>query len=260
MQERDFPFGLVSKTDPMISELPFSAFVLAGGLGTRLRGVVSDRPKPLAPVDGIPFLEILLNALAAKGVREFILLTGYKGEMIEQHFRSLDKPGLTIRCSPEEIPLGTGGAVKNAARFATDPSLLVNGDTFFDADLESLLRFHGEHRADATLSLLAVEDVSRYGSVFIDHTGMITRFCEKDEGKTGPGLINAGVSLLDRDFIHSLPDGPFSMERDIFPSLAGSNRMFGLCREGVFYDIGTPESYEAFTAFVRGHREMFSAL
>jgi len=149
----------------MSSELPFSAFVLAGGLGTRLRQVVADRPKPLALVHGTPFLEFLLNALAHKGVREFILLTGYKGEMIEEYFSSFKASGVTIRCSREETPLGTGGAVQHAVRFATDPSLLVNGDTFFDADLDSLLRFHRERGADVTLSLHEVEDVSRYGSV-----------------------------------------------------------------------------------------------
>lgn len=244
----------------MSSELSFAAFVLAGGLGTRLRGVINDRPKPLAPVDGTPFIEILLNSLAAKGIREFVLLTGYKGEMIEQHFMSLNKAGVTIRCLLEEIPLGTGGAVKNAARFATDPSLLVNGDTFFDADVDQLARFHRERGADVTLSLFEVDDVSRYGSVLTDHRGTITRFCEKEEGKGGPGLINAGVSLLSKDFVYSLPDGQFSMERDIFPSLVGSGRMFGLRQQGAFFDIGTPESYAAFQAFVRGHRPMFRPL
>jgi D-glycero-alpha-D-manno-heptose 1-phosphate guanylyltransferase len=244
----------------MSSKLPFSAFVLAGGLGTRLRGVISDRPKPLAPVDGTPFIDILVNALAAKGVREFILLTGYKSEMIEQHFESLNKADVTIRCSPEEMRLGTGGAVKNAARFATDPTLLVNGDTFFDADLNSLLHFHKEHGADVTLSLFEVEDVSRYGSVLIDKNETIIRFCEKDEARAGPGLINAGISLMARDFISSLPDESFSMERDIFPLLVRTGRMFGLRQAGTFFDIGTPESYEAFTAFVRGHRAMFPAL
>jgi D-glycero-alpha-D-manno-heptose 1-phosphate guanylyltransferase len=244
----------------MASELPFCAFVLAGGLGTRLRQVVADRPKPLALVHGTPFLELLLNSLAHKGVREFVLLTGYKGDMIEEHFSSYKASGITIRFSPEETPLGTGGAVRHAVRFATEPCLLVNGDTFFDADLDDLLGFHRQNRADVTLSLHEVEDVGRYGSVIIDSAGVITRFCEKDEAKKGCGLINAGVSLLSKAFIASLPSGPFSMERDIFPSLVGTGRLCGLPQQGAFFDIGTPESYASFQDFVRDHEGMFPSL
>jgi len=211
----------------------------------------------MALIEGVPFLELLIGSLGEKGVRSFVLLTGYKGDMIERHFESLADAGVIIRCSPEQTPLGTGGAVKHAARFATEPCLLVNGDTFFDADLDGLLRFHREKRADVTLSLFEVDDVSRYGSVIVDEAGSITRFCEKEEGKAGPGFINAGVSLLTRKFIEALPDGPFSMERDVFPSLAGSGRMFGLPQQGAFFDIGTPESYAAFQAFVRGHADLF---
>jgi len=211
----------------------------------------------MALIEGVPFLELLIGSLVGKGVRSFVLLTGYKGDMIERHFASLVNAGVTIRCSPEQTPLGTGGAVKNAALFATEPCLLVNGDTFFDADLEGLLRFHSEKKADVTLSLFEVDDVGRYGSVLVDQAGMITRFCEKDEGKAGRGFINAGVSILSKEFIESLPDGPFSMERDVFPSLAGSGRLFGLPQQGAFFDIGTPESYAAFQAFVRGHPNLF---
>lgn len=224
-----------------------------------MRQVVADRPKPLAPVNGTPFLELLLNSLVHKGIREFVLLTGYKGEMIEDHFAAFGKSGVSVRYSPEETPLGTGGAVRHAARFATDPTLLVNGDTFFDADLASLFRFHRDSGADATLSLHRVEDISRYGSVLVDSHGVIDRFCEKDEAMAGPGLINAGVSLLSYDFIASLPSGQFSMERDIFPSLVRTGRLRGMPQEGAFFDIGTPESYASFQKFVSDHQDMFPA-
>jgi D-glycero-alpha-D-manno-heptose 1-phosphate guanylyltransferase len=235
----------------MSSQLPFTAMILAGGLGTRLRPVVKDRPKPMATIQGVPFLEILIRSLAEKGVTNFVLLTGYQGELIEDYFRTHQHQGINIIVSPESEPLGTGGPVKNAEGFATDPSLLVNGDTFFDVDVKELYRFHLDRRARVTLSLRPVDDVSRYGSVIIDDNGVITGFREKGPGAGRPGLINAGLSFLSKDFIHSLPDGPFSMETDIFPKLVGTGEMFGLRQEGSFFDIGTPESYEAFKQFVK---------
>lgn len=230
-------------------QLPFTAFILAGGLGLRLRPVIADRPKPMAAVGDRPFLEILIDSLARKGVRDFALLTGFRGEMIEDHFRSLKQDGISIRFSQEAAPLGTGGAVKNAERFATDPTLLVNGDTFFDSDLDALYRFHVEKNAQVSLSLYEVEDVSRYGSVSVDGNGRITGFSEKRQAG-GRGLINAGLSLLSADFIRGLPEGSYSMEQEIFPEFMRLGRMFGLCQDRPFFDIGTPESYEAFNEFI----------
>jgi D-glycero-alpha-D-manno-heptose 1-phosphate guanylyltransferase len=225
--------------------------ILAGGLGTRLRPVVSDRPKPLASVRDVPFLEILVSSLAHKGVRDFVLLTGYMGEMIEEHFREKPIDGTRVRFSREDEPLGTGGAVRNAARFATDPTLLVNGDTFFDADPGLLYEFHREKRSKVTLSLIRVDDVSRYGAVIIDEEGRVNGFREKEAENAGPGYVNAGLSLLSLEFIRELPDlGGFSMERDLFPSTALSGSMFGLAQEGAFFDIGTPESYDAFGKYL----------
>ncbi len=229
--------------------LPFAAFILAGGLGLRLRPMVSDRPKPMAEVGKRPFLELLIDSLARKGVREFVLLTGFGGEMIQDYFRCLRRDGIGIRFSQETVPLGTGGAVKNAKRFATDPTLLVNGDTFFDADLHELFRFHQEKNAQVTLSLYEVEDVSRYGSVSVDIDGRITGFSEKKQAG-GRGTINAGLSLLSSDFIEALPERSHSMEQEIYPKFVGSGQMFGLCQDRPFFDIGTPASYEAFKAFV----------
>jgi D-glycero-alpha-D-manno-heptose 1-phosphate guanylyltransferase len=230
--------------------LPFAAMILVGGFGTRLRSVVSDRPKPMALVGEKPFLEILVDSFASKGVRDFVMLAGYKSDMIRQHFEMRQYHDVNIRFSPEHVPLGTGGSVRNAAKFATDPTLVANGDTFFDADLEKLFRYHKDNRAEVTLSLVRVEDVSRYGAVVPDGQGRVIGFTEKGEGGTGPGLINGGLSLMSRDFIMGLPDGvPFSMEREIFPSLARSGRMFGLAQERPFFDIGTPESYAAFQSF-----------
>jgi NDP-sugar pyrophosphorylase family protein len=234
--------------------MPFTAFILVGGLGTRLLPVVSDRAKPMALVHGRPFLEILMDLLVEKGVRSFVLLTGHRAESIERYFDGWKSPAVEVRFSREPEPLGTGGAVKHAERFATNPTLLVNGDTFYDADLERLAQFHQDTGAAVSLSLMPVEDSGRYGTVEVDEQGRIAGFHEKQEHAV-PGLINAGCSLLSSEFIRALPEGrPFSMEREVFPALSRSGRMFGLCRARAFFDIGTPESYEAFKQFVRTRR------
>ena len=237
--------------------LPITALVLAGGMGTRLRPVVSDRPKPMALVNGVPFVEILIDSLAEKGIREFVLLVGSMSDIFEQYSAAYDDKHLWIRFSCETTPLGTGGAVKKAEDFASDPSLLVNGDTFFDGDVHRLLQFHREKDADVTLSLMPVEEVSRYGAVTVNEDGLITGFREKHEGITGQGLINAGFSLISKNFISGLPgDRAFSMEREIFPKLADSGRMYGLISKRSFFDIGTPESYDDFRKFIKDREEL----
>jgi D-glycero-alpha-D-manno-heptose 1-phosphate guanylyltransferase len=233
-------------------KLNFQTFILAGGLGNRLRMVVSDRPKPMADVLGVPFLEILTRLLEGKGVRKFVMLVGYKAHAIEEYFTKSKFPDLEINFSYEPEPLGTGGAVKNALKFATDPTLLVNGDTYLDADIKGLYDFHLSKKADATISLYRVSDVSRYGSISLNHNGMVTRFKEKSKISGNSGLINAGVTLISSSLINKLPDKKtFSMESEIFPDLVNSGRMFGLEQKGPFFDIGTPESYHEFQEFVR---------
>lgn len=235
--------------------LPITALTLVGGLGTRLRSLVSDKPKPMIAVNGAPFLQILLEDLERRGIRNFVLLTGYRGEMIEDYFRDGFSERSNIVCVREDEPLGTGGAVRNAAPLATDPSLIVNGDTFFDADIEKLYEYHTAKGAEVTLSLIQVEDVSRYGSVDLDEDGRITGFREKDGRAWGPGLINAGLSIMTKDFIEALPArGAFSMEKEIFPTAAEEGVMYGLVQQGAFFDIGTPESYAQFAEYIRQTR------
>ncbi|MFH0824197.1 MAG: nucleotidyltransferase family protein [Pseudomonadota bacterium] len=241
------------------NRFPFTTLILVGGLGTRLRSVVSDRPKPMALVEGMPFLEVLIRSLVRKGLGDFVLLTGHMADMIERHFDERPIEGAMVRFSKEDAPLGTGGAVRNALEFAGDPSLLVNGDTFFDADVAALHEFHLKTGADATLSLTMVDDASRYGSVATGATGMVLGFREKSQAGSGPGLINAGVSMLSLRFIETLPSGrAFSMEQEIFPGFAGTGKMFGLVQDGAFFDIGTPESYREFGAFVRMRNELLT--
>jgi D-glycero-alpha-D-manno-heptose 1-phosphate guanylyltransferase len=233
--------------------------ILAGGMGTRLRSVVSDIPKPLAPVNGAPFLFILMNLLEAKGLEAVVILSGFMADVLKKEVAQSYHGGLQVLFSPEESPLGTGGAVRNAAPFASDPTLLVNGDTFFDGNLVSLSIFHENTGADATLSLVHVPNAGPYGSVEIDEEGRVRRFVEKSPGPPAPGLINAGFTLISKRFLLSLPESrPFSMETDIFPTAAAQGRMFGLAQDRAFHDIGTPESLAGFCEFIRssplGHR------
>ncbi len=236
----------------------FTAFILAGGLGRRLRQVVSDRPKPMADVLGQPFLEILTRLLVAKGIHKFVMLVGYRANSIEEYFNDSRFGDMEIRFSREMEPLGTGGAVKNAQRFATDPTLLVNGDTYLDVNIKELYEFHKVKGADATISLFRVSDVSRYGAVSVNSDGLVINFHEKNVNFRKSGVINAGVSLVSRPFIDSLPEqSQFSMETEVFPKLVNAGRMFGLEQKGPFFDIGTPESYLEFQKFVRRDQHAF---
>ena len=219
------------------------AFVLCGGLGTRLRSVVSDRPKSMALVAGVPFLEILLRQLRDQGVREVVLGTGYMADQIEKYFGDGKILGLALRYSRETEPLGTGGAVKLAERSLGDPTLVINGDSYVDYDLAAMESTRARTDAALVMMLQSVPDVSRYGSVKIERDGRVKEFVEK--GKlTGPGLINAGVYLLRKGVLAALPPGkPVSLEREIFPGLL-REKVYGLVSNGIFVDIGIPADLE----------------
>jgi NDP-sugar pyrophosphorylase family protein len=173
-------------------------------------------------------------------------------DLIEEHFQSMSP--LSIKFSREPVPLGTGGAVKNAELLATDPTLLVNGDTFFDADLEGLFDWHTKVKVAATLSLVEVENTSRFGGVSLHPNGLVEGFKEKDTRNGRRGFINAGFTLLSLETIRCLPaQRQFSMEQEIFPLLAQSHQMTGFVQRGTFFDIGTPESYDQFRIYYRVH-------
>ena len=239
-----------------MDEPPRTALILAGGFGSRLRGVVSDRPKALAPILGRPFLQWQMDALARQGVRTMIICTHYMAEMIEAAFPAGRRPDGTavVHCREVE-PLGTGGALRLGAGLAdadTAPMLGVNGDTFCAFDLAAMAAAHaaGTGRM-ATLLLAEVSQTGRYGRVEADAAGQVTAFHEKDPAETAPGWINAGVYLLDRQALTALPpDRPLSLEREVFPSWIG--RGLGAFAGGRdFLDIGTPESYAMAEDYLR---------
>jgi histidinol-phosphate phosphatase family protein len=228
---------------------PLTAAILAGGLGTRLRDVVSDRPKVLAEVAGRPFLAALLDQLVRAGVGRAVLCTGYRGEQVEATFG--DRYGtLTLDYSHEAQPLGTAGALRNAlAQLQSDPVLVLNGDSYCDFEPRLLLASHKGHHAEGTLWLTEVHDTARYGRVAVGHDGAVQRFVEKGAIEGGPGWINAGIYLLSQRLLHEIPaGGPCSLERQVFPRWIGRG-LHGYRGAGRFIDIGTPESYAEAASF-----------
>lgn len=222
------------------------AVLLTGGLGTRLRSVINDRPKPLAPVAGRPFLEYVVRELAASGIRELVFAVGYRGEMIQEAFGDGSRLGVRISYAFEETLLGTGGAVRNAAPFLTDPYFFVlNGDTFYRMDYGALLRLRGERDLDLALVLRRVEDISRYGEAVLED-GRLARFNEKT-GERRPGTINGGVYLMSRALLDEIPPGKVSLEQDLIPAwMREGRRLGGMVSDGYFIDIGVPEDYFRF--------------
>jgi len=219
-----------------------TAVILAGGLGTRLRSVVADRPKVLAEVRGKPFLAYLLDQIAAAGAREVVLCTGYLGEQVQAIFGE-SYGSLHLVYSQESSQLGTAGALRLALPLLQSDSVLVmNGDSVCDVNLLPFFSWHFRQKADATLLVTKTPDTSRYGRVQLDADGRVLSFEEKG-GNRAPGWINAGIYLLKPSLLLEIPEtGAVSLEREMFPTWIGRG-FYGYRSEGRFLDIGTPESY-----------------
>lgn len=226
----------------MVSAL--DALILCGGLGTRLREVVTDRPKGLAEVRGRPFLDLLIDRLARQGLRRFVLCTGYRGEQIAARYARRTDAEFVV--SLEEHPLGTAGAVRLALQhLRSDPFLVLNGDSFCEVDYEAFQGFH-EGRG-ATLSIVVVPPGERddVGTVALARDGAITSFREK-AGRSERAAINGGIYLMCRSLVELLPaQTPLSLERDVFPQAVQRGGCYGFVAAGPVVDIGTPERYRA---------------
>ena len=217
--------------------------ILAGGLGTRLRTVVSHLPKCMAPVNGKPFLFYVIDYFQNQGAEQFIFSLGYKHEIIKEYLND-QYTTLHIQYSTEEEPLGTGGAIKKACTYTTAQNVLVaNGDTLFTADISKLLAFHAVHDADCTLALKPMKDFSRYGAIELNEDHSIRKFSEKKHYKEG--FINGGMYVLNRvKFLHELLPEKFSFETDYLEPLYRERKMYGFVQDEYFIDIGIPEDYE----------------
>lgn len=218
------------------------AIVLAGGLGTRLRSAVPDLPKCMAPVNGRPFVDYLLQHFYTQGINRFLLSVGYKHEVIRSFFDNATLP-FDIEYVVEEEPLGTGGGIRLAMTKARDAQVLVlNGDTFFKIDINRFSAFHVASNAECSLALKPMKNFSRYGVVEVDHSGCIQSFREKQP--YNEGSINGGIYLLSRDrfLARNLP-AKFSLESDYFEKAVHEHCLYAQAQDRYFIDIGIPDDY-----------------
>lgn len=218
------------------------AIILAGGFGTRLRTVVNEVPKPMAPVNGRPFLEYVLDHCHQHQIKSVVLAIGYLKEVIINHFGDNYK-GIQIQYSIEEDALGTGGGILQAAHMLDErPFYVLNGDTLFSVDLEKLGSFYQKHQADMVLALCQMKEFDRYGIVELDEHHRVSNFIEKQYQKSGN--INAGVYVLDKAILtkSKLPK-KFSFEKDFMEAFVQSYNFYGMPTSDYFIDIGIPEDY-----------------
>lgn len=216
------------------------AIILAGGFGTRLREVVVDVPKPMAPIAGRPFLEILLSSLVNKGFSRVILSLGFMAETVSRYFGT-QFMGMDLVYVVEDKPLGTGGATRLALEACTQDHIFVlNGDTYLDLEAESLAQI-GKTKNYPIIVGRRVSDTQRYGRLIIDGE-FVTGFC--DNATSGPGLINAGCYLLTKDALEKFPlNMPFSFEQEFLTTEVAKTPFGVFVTSGIFIDIGVPEDY-----------------
>jgi len=216
------------------------AIVLAGGFGTRLKHVIPDLPKPMAPVAGRPFLEILLSLLARNGFRRVVLSLGYMADKVVAHFGS-HYAGMELVYEIEQTPLGTGGAVRQALAQCSDDHVFVfNGDTYLDLEIADV-EAHWQGHHEPIIVARELLDTARYGRLDTAN-GRVLGMIEK--GVAGPGLINAGCYVFPTNILDAYPAGqPFSLEADFLANAMSARRFDLFITNGHFIDIGVPEDY-----------------
>lgn len=222
------------------------ALLLAGGLGTRLRPLTEDLPKPMAPLANRPWLEHLLMHLKKEGIEQFVFAVKHYPEVIQRHFGDGRRFGVEIQYAVEQELLGTAGAIKNAEAMLGDQFLVINADVVQMAPLRPMLEFHRNHPGAVTIGLTRVEDPSAYGVVEITDTGEIKRFVEKPPRDEAPSnLINAGIYIMEKEVLKYIPPNrEVSIERETFPLLIRSGvGVYGTAIEGYWMDMGTTERY-----------------
>lgn len=221
-----------------------TAIILAGGFGTRLQSVVSDLPKPMAPVNDQPFLNYQLNYLKHYGINKVILSLGYLPEKIKD-FYGYNFNGIEIDYVIENEPLGTGGGIRLALEKCIEEKVLVlNGDSFFDVELNKFYKLHTTNNSEISLALRKVNNAARYGTIEKDKNSKIISFIEKS-GLEKEGIINGGVYILDKKIYSNLTPANknFSIEKDFFEKQLQNIQIKGFEFEGYFIDIGIPEDY-----------------
>ena len=220
-----------------------SAILLVGGRGTRLAPLTNNTPKPMLQVVGVPFTEHQINKARSAGITEIVLATSFKAELFEPYFGDGANFGISIKYAVEEVALGTGGAISNAAALleGNGPVAIFNGDVLSKHDLDGQFKFHESKGADVTLYLTEVEDARAYGAVELDGSGRVSAFNEKMENPP-TNIINAGCYIFNREVMASIPFGKvISVERETFPQLLATGaKVFGFIDKSYWLDIGTP--------------------
>ena len=216
--------------------------VLAGGQGTRIRDAIGDTPKLLATVGDIPFLELLISRLKHFGARRVVLALGHLAEKILVYLDANPPDGIQIVTTVEPEPLGTAGSIRfSRAQINTNPVMVMNGDSFFAADLCKFVSAHKASDQEASILCASVEDTARFGRLDISDDSRVQAFLEKNTERSGPGVINAGGYLFSTDMLNTISCMPgSSLERDIFEKLP-SGMLGAIIGEGTFIDIGTPD-------------------
>ena len=237
------------------------AIILAGGLGTRLRSVIPDLPKPLAPIEGKPFLEYLLNYWEAQGIKHFILSVGYKHNTIQEYFGTKYKSA-DVSYAVEPEPLGTGGGLLLSVQKlkSNQPFISLNGDTFFAVNRRSLLKYHLEYKADMTLSLVEVSENNRFGRITQNEEGWITSIESTSHGSKN-FLVNGGVYILAQNLLKTFKNRNstnFSLEDELLPELfKDKKRVAGFLSKTTFIDIGVPQDYIRAAKILSQHSNTF---
>lgn len=237
-----------------------TAVVLAGGFGTRIKHLLGELPKPMAPVLDRPFVEWVVRYLAKQGIRRVVLSTGYLADKVADHFLPQPVPGVEVTCVPETSPLGTGGGFLHAATISGNrPSawLVCNGDSLALAPLPGLLQSISRDDAFGALLAVPMKNADRYGTVQSDSSGNLIGFLEK---RPGSGNINAGVYLFRAEALERFPSQrPLSFETDVFPALIHDGATLKVeVTQAHFLDIGTPESLPQAGQFISTNAHYFA--
>lgn len=241
----------------MLGGIRMKALFLAGGLGTRLKPITNDLPKPMVPIMGKPLLERNIKNLKNHGVDEIVLSTCFKPHKIEKYFEDGRKIGVKISYISEDVPLGTAGAIKNAQSFLDDTFLVFNADILSDIDISEMIRFHKEKRALATIAATRVDNPSAYGVIEHDEHGFITAFKEKPQPhESSSNLINAGVYIFEPQLLDEIPSGrAVSVERETYPLLLQKGFKIAVYNRCSYWlDLGTPEKY------LRAHKDILEGI
>ncbi len=236
---------IVEAVKEKLSRVSVKAVILCGGEGTRMRPLTLTIPKPMLPLGYKPILEHTVNFFKRYGINDFILAIGYLGETIVKYFGDGNQFDVHIEYSPEDMAMGTGGAIKKVERLVNSVFVVTNGDVVFgELMVNDVLRFHREREGIGTLVLWHAEDTKRFGLVETDEGGRIVEFVEKPKYPTS-GWINAGFYVFEPEVFDYIPKNKvFSLESDVFPKLVEEGKLYGYKYTGYWADIGLPKDYE----------------